>query len=93
MNYAYLRYVGRIVRGNYRPRFQKRSVILKLGQALSESSQDEGLTYPEATEVLIEQGQNISVNNVWCAYRRYYEMTGLPVPERHYNNGRPRKPR
>jgi DNA invertase Pin-like site-specific DNA recombinase len=52
----------------------------------------DGLSYREAAKVLQAEGHKVNSGNVWYFYRRWYEMQGLPVPERPYNNGRPRKP-
>jgi hypothetical protein len=53
----------------------------------------DGLSYRAAAAVLQADGHNINSGVVWQVYRRYYEMIGEPVPERPYNNGRPRRPR
>jgi DNA invertase Pin-like site-specific DNA recombinase len=53
----------------------------------------EGLSYREAAKVLQQEGYRVNSGNVWYIYRRWYEMRGLPVPKRPYNNGRPRKSR
>jgi site-specific DNA recombinase len=44
-----------------------------------------------AAAKLCEEGWNVNSGNVWYSHRRWYEMRGLPVPKRPYNNGRPRK--
>ena len=49
------------------------------------------LSFREAAKVLQTEGHKVNSGNVWYSYRRYYEMRGLPVPNRPYNNGRPRK--
>ena len=51
----------------------------------------EGLSYRGAAAALQSEGQKINSGVVWQIYRRYYQMIGQPVPERPYNNGRPRK--
>lgn len=51
----------------------------------------DGLSYREAAKVLQADGQNVNSGVVWQIYHRYHEMQGQPVPERPYNNGRPRK--
>ena len=50
----------------------------------------EGKSYREAAKVLQKEDARINSGNVWYSYRRWYQMRGLPVPERAYNNGRPR---
>jgi hypothetical protein len=50
-----------------------------------------GLSYRETAKVLQGEGHKVNSGNVWYSYRRYFEMKGMPVPERSYNNGRPRK--
>jgi DNA invertase Pin-like site-specific DNA recombinase len=49
------------------------------------------LSYRETAAKLQEEGYKVNSGNVWYIYRRWYQMRGLPVPERPYNNGRPRK--
>ncbi|HOY58106.1 MAG TPA: recombinase, partial [Verrucomicrobiota bacterium] len=51
----------------------------------------DGLSYREAAKVLQSERHKMNSGNVWYSYRRWYEMQGLPVPKRPYNNGRPRK--
>ena len=52
----------------------------------------EGLSYREAaTKTRRRKATSVNSGNVWYIYRRWYQMRGLPVPERPYNNGRPRK--
>lgn len=53
----------------------------------------DGLSYRGAAKVLQAEGHRINSGVVWQIYRRYYEMQGLPVPVRPYNNGRPRQAR
>lgn len=53
----------------------------------------EGQSYREAAKTLRQEGHNVNSGNVWYSYRRWYEMRGLPVPEKPYNNGKPRKSR
>jgi site-specific DNA recombinase len=48
-------------------------------------------SYRDAAKVLQAEGHQVNSGNVWTIYRRYYEMRGLPVPERPYNNGHPRE--
>jgi site-specific DNA recombinase len=51
----------------------------------------ESLSYREAAAALQAEGHRINSGVVWQIYHRYYELIGQPVPERPYNNGRPRK--
>jgi site-specific DNA recombinase len=51
----------------------------------------DGLSYRDVAKVLQDEGLKVNSGNVWYSYRRWYEMRGLPVPKRAYNNGRPRK--
>jgi hypothetical protein len=51
----------------------------------------DGLSYREAAAALQQEGEAVNSGNVWYSYRRYYAMRGLPVPNRPYNNGRPRR--
>ena len=51
----------------------------------------DGLSYREAARALQAEGQNVNSGVVWQIYRRFYEMQGQSVPERAYNNGRPRR--
>jgi DNA invertase Pin-like site-specific DNA recombinase len=51
----------------------------------------DGLSYREAATVLQGEGQTGNSGVVWQIYHRYYEMIGQPVPDRPYNNGRPRR--
>ncbi|NLF71023.1 MAG: recombinase family protein [Candidatus Anammoximicrobium sp.] len=51
----------------------------------------DGLSYRDAAKVLQSEDHKVNSGNVWYCYRRWYEMHGLPVPKRPYNNGRPRK--
>ena len=51
----------------------------------------DGLSLRGAAAKLCEQGWKVNSGNVWYSYRRWYDMQGLPVPKRPYNNGRPRK--
>ena len=51
----------------------------------------EGLSYRDAAKKLRDEGHNVNSGNVWYSYRRWYEMEGLPVPKRPYNNGHRRK--
>jgi DNA invertase Pin-like site-specific DNA recombinase len=51
----------------------------------------DGLSYRETAKKLREEGHKVNSGNVWYSYRRHYEIQGLPVPERPYNNGRPRR--
>jgi site-specific DNA recombinase len=48
-------------------------------------------SYRSAAKVLNDAGIKINSGGVWQSYRRYYEMIGKPVPDRPYNNGRPRE--
>ncbi len=48
-------------------------------------------SYRDAAKVLQAEGHQVNSGNVWTIYRRYYEMRGLPVPGRPYNNGHPRE--
>jgi hypothetical protein len=54
-NYAYLSHVGSIIRGNYRAGFRERLESLKLGRALYDASQDEGLTDLEVVNGWVER--------------------------------------
>lgn len=51
----------------------------------------DGLSYRDAAERLRAEGHNVNSGNVWYSYRRWYEMQGLPVPKRPYNNGHERR--
>ena len=42
----------------------------------------EDLSYRETAKVLQEEDPRINSGNVWYSYRRWYQMQGLPVPER-----------
>lgn len=53
----------------------------------------EGLSYVEAAETLSRDGRAVAASYVWTSHRRYHAMHGLPIPERPYNNGRPRRVR
>jgi site-specific DNA recombinase len=50
----------------------------------------DGLSYGDVVALLRAEGIPINFANVWYSYRRWYEMQGLPVPKRPYNNGRRR---
>jgi hypothetical protein len=63
----------------------------RLAQRVHELMDAGGLSYRQAAAVLQKEGHKVNSGNVWCIYRRYYEMRGLPVPERPYNNGQPRR--
>lgn len=52
----------------------------------------EGQSYRDAAGILRAEGFDVNSGNVWYAYRRYYAMRGEPIPDRPYNNGRPRRP-
>jgi DNA invertase Pin-like site-specific DNA recombinase len=47
-------------------------------------------SYRDAAKILRGEGHNVNSGNVWQMLRRYYEMRGLPSPDRPYNNGHPR---
>ncbi|MCI0361435.1 MAG: recombinase family protein [Planctomycetaceae bacterium] len=47
-------------------------------------------SYRAAAKVLQAEGHQVNSGNVWTIYKRYYQMMGLPVPKRPYNNGHPR---
>ena len=51
----------------------------------------EGLSYRDAAKELRNEGHNVNSGNVWYSYRRWYEMQGLPLPNRPYSNGHRRK--
>ncbi|NQT40157.1 MAG: recombinase family protein [Planctomycetes bacterium] len=51
----------------------------------------DGLSYRDVAKRLRQEGHNVNSGNVWYSYRRWYEMQGIPVPERRYNNGHRRK--
>ncbi|MCA9068430.1 MAG: hypothetical protein KDA84_05885 [Planctomycetaceae bacterium] len=53
----------------------------------------EGQSDREAAKTLRQEGHNVNSGNVWYTYRRWYEMQGWPVPDKPYNNGKPRKSR
>jgi DNA invertase Pin-like site-specific DNA recombinase len=51
----------------------------------------EGRSYRDAAKTLQAEGHKINSGIVWQIYRRHYEMIGQPVPDRPYNDGRPRQ--
>lgn len=51
----------------------------------------EGRSFRDAAKMLQAEGHQVNSGNVWTIYQRYYEMRGLPVPDRPYNNGHPRE--
>ena len=51
------------------------------------------LNFLEVAALLRAEDYKIRPGNVADIYKRYYEMTGQPIPPRLYNNGRPRKSR
>jgi site-specific DNA recombinase len=53
----------------------------------------DGLSFEQAAQKLRDSGQKINFANVWTTYRRYFELHGLRIPKRPYNNGQPRKSR
>jgi DNA invertase Pin-like site-specific DNA recombinase len=63
----------------------------RLAQRVHELLDIAGLSYREAAAALKQEGHAVNSGNVWYIYRRYYAMHGLPVPQRPYNNGRPRR--
>ncbi len=48
-------------------------------------------TYRSAAKVLQAESYKVNSGVVWQIYRRYYEMTGKPMPEVPYNNGHRRQ--
>jgi hypothetical protein len=62
-----------------------------LAERVHELMDNQGLSYRDVAKVLQAEGTKVNSGNVWYSYRRYYEMRGLLVPKRPYNNGRPRK--
>jgi DNA invertase Pin-like site-specific DNA recombinase len=62
-----------------------------LAERVHQLMDHDGLSYREAAAALQAEGCNVNSGVVWQVYRRFYEMLGQPVPERPYNNGRPRK--
>jgi hypothetical protein len=63
----------------------------RLAERVHELMDLQGLSYREAATKLQEEGENVNSGNVWYIYRRWYQIQGLPLPERPYNNGRPRR--
>lgn len=72
---------------------RKQPMLDLLAPRVHELMDVEGKSYRDAAKVLQEEGHKFNSGVVWQMYRRYYEMTGLPLPARPYNNGRPRKRR
>ena len=53
----------------------------------------EKLSHRQAAAKLQAEGHKVNSGNIWYIDRRWYQMRGLPMPKRTYNNGRCRKPR
>lgn len=51
----------------------------------------DGLSYRDVAKKLQQEGHNVNSGNVWYSYHRWYEMQGISVPKRPYNNGHRRK--
>jgi site-specific DNA recombinase len=51
----------------------------------------QGMSYRDAAAALQKEGHAVNSGNLWYSYRRYYDMHGLPVSKRPYNNGRRRR--
>ena len=52
----------------------------------------EGMSYRETAKQLKREGHKVNSGNVWCSYRRWYEMKGIEPPAVPYNNGKKRRP-
>lgn len=48
------------------------------------------LSLRQAADQLCQEEYQVNSGHVWYAYRRYYEMRGLPTPDLPYNNGNQR---
>jgi site-specific DNA recombinase len=64
-----------------------------LAERVHELVDVQGLSYREAAATLQREGYTVNSGKVWYGYHRYYALRGQPVPERPYNNGRPRRRR
>ena len=65
--------------------------IDRLADRVHDLVDGQGQSYRAAAATLRAEGEAVNSGNVWYAYRRYYAMRGLPVPDRPYNNGHPRR--
>jgi site-specific DNA recombinase len=65
----------------------------RLAGRVHELMDGEGHSYRDVAKILQAEGHRMNSGVVWQIYRRYYEMTGQPVPEPRYNNGNPRAAR
>jgi DNA invertase Pin-like site-specific DNA recombinase len=62
----------------------------RLAERVHQLADVEKRSYRDAAKILQGEGNYVNSGNVWQILRRYYEMRGLPPPERPYNNGHPR---
>ncbi|MDM4015110.1 recombinase family protein [Roseiconus lacunae] len=62
-----------------------------LAERVHQLIDEQGLSHRQTAKQLQQEGHKINSGNVWYSYRRWYEMTGQPIPVLPYNNGNKRQ--